>query len=62
MAFKKNVKNTIINVAEHWGPDKSVAVILSTVLGAVIGGLTLVVVMDNEPMHFIENNDNKEEN
>ena len=61
MAFKKNVKNTIINVAEHWGPDKSVAVILGTVLGAVIGGLTLVVVMDNEPMHFIENNDNKEE-
>jgi hypothetical protein len=61
MAFKKNVKNTIINVAEHWGPDKSVAVILGTVLGAVIGGLTLVVAMDNEPMHFIENNDNKEE-
>jgi hypothetical protein len=62
MAFKKNIKNTIINVAEHWGPDKSVAVILGTVLGAVIGGLTLVVTMDNEPMHFIENNDNKEEN
>ena len=61
MAFKKNVKNTVINVAEHWGPDKSVAVILGTVLGAVIGGLTLVVAMDNEPMHFIENNDNKEE-
>ena len=62
MAFKKNVKNTIINVAEHWGPDKSIAVILGTVLGAVIGGLTLGVTMDNEPMHFIENNDNKEEN
>ena len=61
MAFKKNVKNTVINVAEHWGPDKSVAVILGTVLGAVIGGLTLVVAMDNEPMHFIENNHNKEE-
>ena len=61
MAFKKNVKNTLINVAEHWGPDKSVAVVLGTVLGAVFGALILVVSIDNEPMEFIEII-NKEEN
>lgn len=56
MAFKKNVKNTLINVAEHWGPDKTVAVVLGTVLGAVFGALISVVSIDNEPMEFIENN------
>lgn len=56
MAFKKNVKNTLINVAEHWGPDKTVAVVLGTVLGAVVGALISVVSIDNEPMEFIENN------
>ena len=62
MAFKKNAKNTIINIAEHWGPDKTLVVIIGTVLSAAIGAMVTIVSMDNEPMHFIENNDNKEEN
>lgn len=61
MAFKKNVKNTVINIAEHWGPDKTIVVAIGTVLGAAIGAMLTIISVDNKPMDFIENNKNEEE-
>ena len=57
MAFKKNVKNTVINIANYWGPDKTTTVILGTALGALCGAFISVVSIDSKPMEFIENNE-----
>lgn len=63
MSFKKNCKNTMINIANHWGPDKSATVVLGTALGALFGAFMTVILVDSKPLDFIESNENnKEEN